>query len=118
MCVLVCACVCLGVHVCACVCLVDCTLYSVVREGVAEEITLRKSSVSGRTSQDKGPGCCAQEWREASVARRSGQRDGAVGGEGRQGPGHVGHCRPWQGSGVFSKKGNGTGDMAGMCFFG
>lgn len=41
-------------HVCACVCLVDCTLYFVVRGGVAEEITLRKSSVSGRTSQDKG----------------------------------------------------------------
>lgn len=52
------------------------------------------------------------------MARSSGQRDGAVGDEGRQGPEHKGHCRPWQGSGVVSKKGNGTGDMAEMCFLG
>lgn len=114
-----CVFICMCVLVCACVCLcVFSGLHFVVREGVAEEITSRKSSVSGRTSKDKGPDCCAQEWRQASVARRSEQREGAVGDEGRQGPDHVGHCRPCQGSWAFSKKGHGTWDMAGMCCFG
>lgn len=44
-------------------------------KGVAEKIALRKSSVSGRTSKDKGPDCDVQEWRQASVARRSEHRE-------------------------------------------
>lgn len=55
-----------------------------------------------RTSKSKDLGWCSQEWKKDHVARHSEQRDGI-----RQGPDQVGHCRPWQNSWVFYKKGTG-----------
>lgn len=92
----------------------DCILYCVLREGASEEITLEEAL----SDQDKRPDWRAQEWREAAVVGPSEQRDGAVGGEGRQGLDHVRRCRPRQGSWVFYKTSNGAWGLARKCFLG